>query len=151
MTTAAMDEAVVVNYITTTFPDCHTITANGNYFFLDDPASKLTFATLVTTDEYDQASNLDRPAVYRLNIGVGKDIFQSLFGPAPSAPDGAGYVNTGHDFTTLDQLMPHPVYGHMYWLCVLSPSAATFQTVQPYLAEAHRLAARRTAKRPVRD
>ena len=48
--------------------------------------------------------------------------------------------------------MPHPVYGRMYWVCVLNPSDETFATkVQPLLAEAYdmavvkytRLAARR--------
>jgi hypothetical protein len=27
--------------------------------------------------------------------------------------------------------MPHPIYGNVNWLCVVSPSAATFETVTP--------------------
>ncbi len=37
--------------------------------------------------------------------------------------------------------MPHPVYGRMYWVCVLNPSKATFaKEVQGLLAEAYALA-----------
>ncbi len=45
------------------------------------------------------------------------------------------------DFTALDQVMPHPVYGRMYWVCVLNSSEETFETkVQQLLAEAYDLA-----------
>ena len=37
--------------------------------------------------------------------------------------------------------MPHPVYGRMFWVCVLNPSDKTFETkVQQLLAEAYDLA-----------
>jgi hypothetical protein len=38
----------------------------------------------------------------------------------------------------------------MFWICVLNPSAATFQTVQPLLAEAYDLAVKKYAKRVAR-
>ncbi len=71
-----------------------------------------TNTTIVTKDygDFDRASHLDRPGVFRLNIGVGKDTYRSLFGPQPPPPGEAGVVDTGHDFTILDQLLPHPVY-----------------------------------------
>jgi hypothetical protein len=47
--------------------------------------------------------------------------------------------------------MPHPVYGKMYWVCVLNPSAATFEAVKPLLAEAYQAAAGRHAKREERQ
>src|SRR4029078_5344547 len=91
----------------------------------------------------DHFSDLNRPSVFRLNIGIGKETFRSLFGK-PSLPaerDSAenGSENaSGYDFTALDHVMPHPVYGRMYWVCVLNPSNETFETkVQPLLAEAY--------------
>ena len=47
------------------------------------------------------------------------------------------------DFTALDRLLPHPVYGQQHWISILNPSDDTFRdTVVPLLALAHdRLAA----------
>ncbi|MCC7020712.1 MAG: hypothetical protein IT332_13200 [Ardenticatenales bacterium] len=57
------------------------------------------------------------------------------------------FDQTGHDFTALDQLMPHPVYAPQGWPCVLCPSAATFEeTVRPLLAEGYERAVQRQAK-----
>ena len=52
----------------------------GDTFFIYDPERNLEgsrrfpFATIVTKDyaEFDNASDLDRPGVFRLNIGVSK-------------------------------------------------------------------------------
>jgi hypothetical protein len=61
-------------------------------------------------------------------------------------------VDAGHDFTTLDQILPHPVYAPQSWVCVLNPSDETFQAVRPLLAEAYDLAVRRYARaRPVEE
>ncbi|MGH2370118.1 MAG: DUF6194 family protein, partial [Chloroflexota bacterium] len=65
-------------------------------------------------------------------------------------PSAAGVVDTGHDFTVLDQLLPHPVYAPMSRVCVLKPSDATFQAARPLLAEAYDLAVRRHARRVAR-
>jgi hypothetical protein len=137
-----MDEAALTRYITETFAGVDLVVASGNTFFFYNPDPtvppdhRFPFVTLVTNDEYDQFSNLNRPDVYRLNIGVSKQTYRALFG-APPARDGAA-EDGGHDFTALDQVMPHPVYGRQYWVCVLNPSATTFQdAVQPLLAEAY--------------
>ena len=81
-----------------------------------------------------------------MNIGISKQTFRSLFG-APSRPSGkdsaaeSGEDSSSYDFTALDQVMPHPVYGRMYWVCVLNPGDETFETkVRPLLAEAYDLA-----------
>ena len=143
-----MDEASMIDYITTTFASVETTTAYDYIFFFYSDERKLPFATLASTDnEYDNVSNLNRPSVFRLNIGVSKETYRALFGPPPSRPGADGVVDTGHDFTALDQLMPHPVYAPQSWVCVLSPSDATFQqTVQPLLAEAYDVAVKRYAK-----
>jgi hypothetical protein len=51
--------------------------------------------------------------VFRLSIGIGKATCRSLFGPPPARPTAGGVVATGHDFTSLDRWMPHPLYGRM--------------------------------------
>ena len=145
-----MDEAAIINYIQTALDGVDSVVSDGNTFFFYDPGKDLPsdhrfpFATLVANDAYDQVSALSRPMVFRLNVGVSKQTYQSMFGTgrAPTAKDGT------HDFTALDSIMPHPVYGKMYWVCVLSPSDETFEQVRPMLAEAHATAAESYKRRP---
>jgi hypothetical protein len=158
-----VNEAQISQYITETFEGVDFVTDSGNSFFFYNPDSKVPpdhrfpFVTLVTSDVYDQFSNLNRSSVFRLNIGISKQTFRSLFGE-PSRPSGkesaaeSGEDSSAYDFTALDQVMPHPVYGRMFWVCVLNPSDETFETkVRQLLAEAYdmavskykRLAARR--------
>jgi hypothetical protein len=133
-----MTDKEVTQYIIATFADAQPVTADGNSFFFFGNDRKLPFATLVTNDTYDQFSDLDRPSVFRLNIGVTKETFERLLGK--KAMDGE------HDFTALDRIMPHPVYGRMHWVCVLNPSEATFQTVKDLLSEGFELAEKRNTK-----
>ena len=147
-----MNEAEISQYITKTFEGVDVVTASGNSFFFYNPDKNVApdhrfpFVTLVTSDLYDQFSNLNRPSIFRLNIGIGKQTFRSLIGSPslPSERDSAArsFENaSGYDFTTLDQVMPHPVYGRMYWVCVLNPSDETLETkVRQLLAEAYDLA-----------
>jgi hypothetical protein len=130
-----MNADAIATYITSTFPDTTTTTAMGATFFFNDPTKMFPFATIVTSDEHDQASDLNRQGVFRLNIGVGKETFQSIAGE-----------ESAHDFKALDRLMPHPVYGQMYWLCVLNPSDGTFERVKGLLKEAYEVSAKRYVK-----
>jgi hypothetical protein len=158
-----VDEASITRYIAETFAGVDVVRpeesggpeiAWGDMFFIYDPDRNLEpkhrfpFATIVTKDygEFDRASDLNRPGVFRLSVGVSKDTYRALFGPQPPPPGSAGVVQTGHDFTALDQVMPHPVYAPQSWVCVLNPSEATFEVVRPLLAEAYDLAVRRQAK-----
>jgi hypothetical protein len=82
-----------------------------------------------------------------LNIGIGKQTFHSFFGETSLPFDQNGTAKSDdtstsdYDFTALNQVMPHPVYGRMHWICVLSPSDEMLQTtVQPLLAEAYDIA-----------
>lgn len=135
-----MDEASITQYIIDTFDDIQTLTVTGTTFFFYDPKQKFPFATMVTNDDNDPYSDLNRPSAFRLNIGISKATYLSLFGAQTSPSRAKEVVDNGYDFTALDQLMPHPVYGRMYWVCVLNPSAATFQkVVKPLLAEAYAL------------
>lgn len=132
-----MDETAVTDYVTKTFPGVETGFDYGYTFFYYRSDRKLPFATLISSDyEYDRVSNLDRPGVFRLTIGISKKTFQSLFGKAKV--DAKRY-----DFTALDVIMPHPEYAQHHFICVLSPGEATFEKVRLLLAEAYEIAARR--------
>lgn len=136
-----MDDSAMAAYITATFPGVETTTAFGYTFFFYQDERKLPFATLTASDnEYDRVSNLDRPGVYRLNIGVSRPTFESLFGAAK--PDLGQY-----DFTALDTLMPHPDYAPQNWVCVVSPGEATLAQARELLAEAHGIAVQRHQRR----
>src|SRR4051794_545779 len=126
-----MDKNEITQFVTTALPNVETSEALGYIFFFVGSEQKMPFATLATQDnEYDQASNLDRPDVFRLNIGVSRETYRSLFGPQPAAAEAMGVVATGHDFAALDQIMPHPTYAPQSWVCVLNPSEATFLQVR---------------------
>jgi hypothetical protein len=141
-----VNEEAIIKYIHATFDGITSVTVSDNSFFFYDPEQKFPFATLMTNDDNDQFSNLNRPGVCRLNIGVSKATFRALFG-APSSDAGEA-VTSDYDFTALDKLMPHPVYGKMYWVCILNPGPATFQkVVQPLLAEAYDMAVNKYAKK----
>ena len=151
-----MDQGGITRYVAETFDGVDVEVASqdngapeiawGDTFFIYDPdcnlegAARMPFATIVTKDygDFDRASNLDRPSVFRLNIGVSRETYGSLF------PD-----DGDHDFTVLDRLLPHPVYGRNHWVCVLNPSESTFRSLHPLLAEAYGIAAgRQTRRRP---
>jgi uncharacterized protein DUF6194 len=148
-----MDQAAITRFITTTLADVDAFVGSkqagspelawGDTFFIYDPdrtlegAKRFPFATIVTKDygDFDNASKLDRPGVFRLNIDVSKETYASLFD-----------ASSEHDFSVLDRLMPHPVYGRYHWVCVLNPSEATFETLKPLLHEAYDRAAKRYAR-----
>ena len=152
-----MDQEAIVQYVTDTFPGVEVLRPDdgpgaGDTFFYAaaqrdvDPSRRLPFATIVTKDytDWDEASRLDRPGVFRLNIGVDRDTFVALFHHPPTAEATSG---AGYDFAALDCLMPHPTYAPQSWVCVLSPSPATFKSIRPLLAEAYELTtARHTAR-----
>ena len=135
-----MDEAFFIQYLTKTFENVKQVVSEGNSFFFYGSDHKMPFTTIMANSKYDQNSNLDRDGIFRLNLGLSKSTYLSLF---PSSPEST----KSYDYTTLDRLMPHPEYNQMFWICVLNPSPTTFQTVKPLLAEAYDLAANRTAKR----
>jgi len=133
-----MDHHALAHHIASTFEDVTVTEAYGYTFFFYGDDRMMPFATMIAQDtEHDRVSNLDRPGVYRLNLGIEKATFRRLF-EGVSEPD----------YTALDRLMPHPEYAAQSWLCVLAPSDETFsRDVQPLLEEAYRLAKRRQERR----
>jgi hypothetical protein len=124
-------------YILKTYPDTIVAAIEGGTFYSCDPANFPNFATVVTSDAFDDASNLSRPDAYRLNIGLSRDTFQGLVGDQADP-----------DYTALDRLMPHPVYAKQHYVSVLNPSAEAFeQVIKPLLEEAHARTAAQYARR----
>lgn len=163
-----MNDADISQYITDTFEGVDVVADSGSRFFFYNPDSNLPpdhrfpFVTIVTSDVYDQFSNLNRPSVFRLNMGIGKQTFSALRSSGafsgsqklPADREGAAESQdkeSEYDYTILDQLMPHPVYGRMYWVSVLNPSGETFKTkVQPLLTEAYELAVSKRHRQVIR-
>jgi hypothetical protein len=114
----------------------------GDSFFFYDPDNaipenrRLPFATIVISDYpgFDTASNLDRPGVFRLNLAIGRDRFNELFGFSPAE---FGKRPDEFDFTALDRVIPHPVYAQQGWISVLVPGAGTEKQVRQLIMQAY--------------
>jgi hypothetical protein len=159
-----MEEAAIIQYIADTFPGVDIVRpeagdepaiAVGDTFFIYDPDRDLAperrfpFATIVTKDygDFDCASNLNRPGVFRLNIGVSKETCATLFRTADGGDAGAEDGGV-YDFAALDRVFPHPAYGKMHWVGVLNPSDTTFhEVIRPLMAEAYEIVVRRHSKK----
>ena len=133
------DPETIVRYITESYPATDVVQAMNAWFFSLDPEKHWpNYATLVTTNEHDDASGLDRPGVFRLNLGVDRPTFERIAAANPEP-----------DYTVFDTLLPHPVYAKQLWISILNPTDETFaETIIPLLALAHdRLAAQRARHR----
>jgi hypothetical protein len=95
----------------------------------------------------DKSSGLDREGVFRLSIGVGKAAYAATLGKPPARPSKGGIIDTGHDFTVCDVLMPHPIYGWMSWVQILNPSKSSFTEIFGLIAVAHKEAVAKFVKR----
>ncbi len=88
----------------------------------------------------DRSSNLNRGNLFRLNIGISKPTFIKMFGKIPKRPPAGGIIDMNFDFSEIDKIMPHPVYGWMCWICVINPSEKTFSDINPLIEESYKLA-----------
>jgi hypothetical protein len=118
--------------------DVEDLVGDGNHFFYVRPPDGRTdyrfpFATLMTNNLNDQASDLHGPERTRLNVGVGRREFERLF------PDPDDAI----DFLAEDTLMPHPQYARQFWIGVINPSRDTWTRIEPYLRKSYGDARRR--------
>ena len=133
------DPAEITSWIVETYPETVVAEAMGATFFSLDARHWPNFATIVTTDEHDMGtpSDLARPGVFRLNIGVGKATFERLVGDQVEP-----------DYAALDSVVPHPVYSKQRWVAILNPSRRSFdEVIKPLLDEAHERLARPRRRR----
>ena len=130
------DPATITRYITETYPDTVVAAAMGGTFFSCNEQSWPNFATIATGDDFDDASDLRRDGVFRLNIGVTGRTFDRYVDPSVDP-----------DHTELDRVLPHPVYAAQHWLAILNPSTTSFETiVKPLIDEAHGIVSTREAR-----
>jgi hypothetical protein len=107
----------------------------GDTFFYYAPDGVLPkgqpFATIVTKDyPGDEASRLDRPDTFRVNMTPGKDTFDA-------------WAGSTEDPSATDTVIVHPVYGSARWLAVVNPGPRTDATTRELLRAAHEQARRR--------
>lgn len=118
------------------YPDAVVAQIGSAAFFSLDEKHWPNFATVVWTDEHDEGapSNLARPGVYRINVGVDRETFTRLVGG-----------DADPDYAAFDRFVPHPVYAKQRLISILNPSHATVrEALLPLVDQAHdRLAARR--------
>ncbi|MBO0707028.1 MAG: erythromycin esterase [Candidatus Dormibacteraeota bacterium] len=152
-----MTEEEIIRFMTS-LPNVEAMTARegdgspevawGDSFFFvrlaHEPPSdqRWPFATVVVKDYpgWDTASDLDREGRFRLNISVGRQAFEELFGYAPSAH---AQHQEEFDYTAVDRLIPHPVYATQAWAAVINPGDASDERVRTLLVEAHAREVRR--------
>ncbi len=107
-----------------------------SFFYNPDGSLKkgIYFTTIKESDgPNDRASNLDRPGLYRISIGIGKSDYEKLFGPKPKRPAKGKVVNIDFDFTLKGILMPHPVYAWMGWVAFNNPKTEDLGTIEKLL------------------
>ena len=114
-----IDPAFLSKYLLETFKDLKVVNAWGETSFFYNPGNLKPrgkyFCTLKEKNgENDKASSLNREGVFRLNFGISKVQFLELFGDIPARPTKGGVIAGSYDFTKLDTLYPHPVYGWMW-------------------------------------
>ncbi len=87
--------------------------------------------------------------MYRLNLGITRKTFINLFGNIPARPTAGHVVKMNYDFSTIDSIMPHPIYGWMAWICVINPSQKTLQELLPLIDEGYLLCLNKYKKKNV--
>ncbi|MCW8127821.1 DUF6194 family protein [Microbulbifer halophilus] len=147
-----MQKEEIADYIVDRYQGLVAVNAWGEQSFFYNPEGKLPwgvyFATLKDKDgDNDRASGLGRTGVFRFNFGISKPSYEKALGERPSRPVAGGVVDTGHDFTRLNTLLPHPVYGWMSWVGILNPDREVFRDLQPLLNESYELVVGKYRKR----
>lgn len=123
----------IKDYITQ-LPNVTTTDNFGYLFFCYATDQVRPFISLIEEDnEYDRLSNLTREGTFRLNIGVSRETFKSLF---PEKKE-------DWDYTELNTVMPHPEYSSHHFVCVLNPTGDTLTQTLQFINEAHALAKKR--------
>jgi hypothetical protein len=108
------------------------------FFFVGDD-HMVPFVSIADSDnEYDSVSNLDREGVFRINIGISRETFQSLF---------ANSSDENLDFAALDVFLPHPEYSKQHFVCILNPSQENAEVTKKLMVEAHGIAASRLKRK----
>ena len=80
---AGPDPATIVEYIRETYPETDDPRVRRDVVLLVRPEKHFpNYATIVTNNDYDDGSDLDREGVFRLNLGLTRATFERLVGDA---------------------------------------------------------------------
>ena len=125
---------IITSHLLKTFPDIKMIDTWGECSFFYNPGNLSPrgtyFCTIKEKDgDNDKASELNRENVFRLNFGIKKTTFLERFNQIPKRPSKGGIIEGSYDFTQLDTLYPHPVYGWMCWIAILNPSQSSWNKI----------------------
>jgi hypothetical protein len=141
----------VIAYSLDTFPGLIEDWNWGERSLFYNPERRLPkgtyFLTFKERDGANDSASRIRPGDYRLNVGISKVAFTDRFGSLPARPAAGGVVQTRHDFSQRDRILPHPVYGWMCWIAIVNPTHETFEEVKPLLSGAYEWAVERYRSR----
>ena len=106
---------------------------------------KMPFATVVIKDYtgFDEASKLNRGGLFRLNVDLGKERFEALFGYLPAEHPAH---HDRYDYTALNVVFPHPTYASYGWASIINPSGNAEVQVKELLVAARERALRKIGK-----
>ncbi|MDP1724525.1 MAG: DUF6194 family protein [Alphaproteobacteria bacterium] len=150
------DVALSIDYLTSfileNYKGIQIIDAWGEKSFFYNPNAFLKrgvyFCTLKEKDgANDKASMLNRDGVYRLNFGISKQTFLRIFSWMPKRPSKGDVIEGVYDFTQVDLLTPHPVYGWMAWVSISNPSMNSFEKIKDLIDESYTLVLEKYKKR----
>lgn len=72
-----------------------------------------------------------------------------MFGEIPKRPNKGELVDMNYNFSKTDDILPHPVYAWMNWICILNPSEESFEKLKQFIQEAYEYAKEKFKKRKV--
>lgn len=133
MSSKEWENWIVKNYQQVVVTDAYR---ERSFFFNPDGSlpKGIYFATIKESNgPNDKASDLDRENVFRLSIGIGKRHYQNLFGEVPKRPAKGEIIDLDYDFTAIGELMPHPIYAWLGWVCINNPESSIVDTVKHLL------------------
>jgi hypothetical protein len=145
---AASARGSVVRYLSSTFSDLYQDgderhSGWGEHAFSYNPGLALDRGVSVVTikskpTQGDPASRFLVNGAYRLSVRLSQAAFARRFGrPSRWLPAGE-WPDPAVDYHVADQICPDPT-GAWVALCVLNPSAATFEHLKPTIQEAYTL------------
>jgi len=133
-----MTQSEIEDYIRE-FNDVQSAENFGYRFFFVGEDHLIPFVSIADSDnEYDSVSNLNRDGIFRINIGVGRETFQSLT---------QRFDSEAIDYTAVNSFLPHPDYSSQHFICILNPSGENAETTKTLIAEAYTLAAARLERK----
>lgn len=151
-----MIENVTIDFIVSAllknYAGLKIIEAWGETSFFYNPDNSLKrgiyFCTLKNKDgENDKASHLYRADAFRMNFGLSKKTFTSIFNTIPKRPIKGGVIEGDYNFQTYDILTPHPIYGWMAWVSIINPSETSFNNLKSLIDESYELCIQKHKKK----